>query len=95
MATCLIGRSTRLDQHVVITAKGRAIRMLNDMLRSDLFSSSDDAIAGVLNLVNNDLCYGETQHLRLHLSGLREMVVLRGGLGSLGMGGLLSIGATM
>ncbi len=95
MAACFVGLSGNLDQRAKLHAKGRAIRALNDMLRSDLFSTSDEAIAGVVKLVNNDFCYGETQHLRVHLGGLREMIRLRGGLGCLGMEGILSINATM
>jgi hypothetical protein len=43
-------------------------------------STSDEAIEAVVNLVMNDLCFGETQELRVHVEGARQMVRARGGL---------------
>jgi len=90
LATCFGSEYGQVDQHTKIVAKGRAIHSLNAMLRSDVYSTSDEAIAGVVKLVNNDLCFGETQHLRVHLQGLRKMIQLRGGVPKLGMNGILS-----
>jgi hypothetical protein len=53
-------------------------------------SISDDAIEAVVKLIMADLCYGEVQHLGVHIHGTREMVWLRGGLTALGTNVALS-----
>ncbi len=44
----------------------------------------------MVKLAINDLCYGETQDLRVHAGGVREMTRLRGGLVNLGTDGTLA-----
>ncbi|KAI1878582.1 hypothetical protein JX265_002759 [Neoarthrinium moseri] len=70
--------------------KGQAIRMLNDRLRSEKDATSDEAIAGVCQLIIDEWYWGETQDLRAHLNGMKRMIRLRGGFGNLGLEGLLS-----
>ncbi|KAK4121540.1 hypothetical protein N657DRAFT_682622 [Parathielavia appendiculata] len=48
-------------------------------------STSDGTIAAVAKLVLSDIFYGETQDLRVHVNGVRNMVSLRGELDSLGI----------
>ncbi|KAK3290439.1 uncharacterized protein B0H64DRAFT_447166 [Chaetomium fimeti] len=54
------------------------------MIGDPAISTSDEAITAVVTLVLNDLCFGETQALRVHVDGAREMVMARGGLAALG-----------
>ncbi|KAK3389888.1 hypothetical protein B0H63DRAFT_519121 [Podospora didyma] len=89
-AICLLSEQTAVDRGRMIAARGHAISELHRMLGSPQSSTSDEAIAYVVRLVVNDLCYGETQHLRVHIDGVREMTRLRGGLASLGMDGTLA-----
>jgi len=94
MAACFLRETSTLSQSVVMSTKARAIRRLNGMLGSEAHLASDEVIAAVVKLVNTGLSYGETEHVRMHLGGLREMVQIRGGLASLGMGGLIGQMAT-
>lgn len=63
--------------------------MLNEHLQTR-GSTTDEAIVGVMQLMLNEWYWGNMGDLRAHLSGLREMVRLRGGFASLGLGGLLA-----
>jgi hypothetical protein len=63
--------------------------MLNEYLRSKS-STNDEAITGVMQLILDEWYWGETNNLRAHLRGLREMIRIRGGFRHLGMNGLVS-----
>ena len=76
-----------MDRDAVLAARFSAIQKLHAMLALPETCMSDDAIAAVVNLVVSDLCAGETQELRLHIDGAREMTRLRGGVFALGMDG--------
>ena len=54
------------------------------MIADPATATSDEGITAVVTLVLNDLCFGETQTLRVHVDGAREMVMARGGLEALG-----------
>ncbi|KAJ9141711.1 Oleate activated transcription factor 3 [Pleurostoma richardsiae] len=88
-AACFLNETGHLDRTVVMSHKGMAIRMLNDHLRSKT-ATSDEAIAGVTQLIMDEWYWGEDRDLRAHLRGLREMIRLRGGFRSLGLNGLLA-----
>lgn len=88
-AACFLNQTGHLDERVTMAHKGQSIRLLNDHLRSES-SSSDEVIAAVIQLIVNEWCWGETNDLRAHLRGLREMIRLRGGFRSLGLHGLIS-----
>lgn len=89
-AACYLNEAKHLDKTVAMLIKGQAIRLLNDILRSEQNATSDEAIAGVCQLIIDEWYWGETRDLRAHLRGLREMIKLRGGFQMLGMDGLLS-----
>ncbi|KAH8671342.1 hypothetical protein BX600DRAFT_246471 [Xylariales sp. PMI_506] len=89
-ASCFLNEMKHLDKTVAMCIKGQAIRLLNDRLRSEEFASSDEAIAGVCQLIVDEWYWGETHDLRAHLRGMREMIRLRGGFQNLGMDGFLS-----
>lgn len=79
----------RLDSMTAMSHKCRAIRMLNEHLQVR-GSTTDEAIASVMQLMLNEWYWGDADDLMAHLSGLREMVRLRGGFANLGLGGLLA-----
>lgn len=84
------GHSTlRIDGTTAVAHKCRSIQMLNEHLQTH-GSTTDEAIAAVMQLMLNEWYWGNIDDLRAHLSGLREMVRLRGGFGNLGLGNLLA-----
>ncbi|KAH6690307.1 hypothetical protein F5X68DRAFT_68868 [Plectosphaerella plurivora] len=89
-SSCFLNETGHAPRTVMMAHKGEAIRMLNEHLRSGPRQTSDSAIAGVVQLIVDEWYWGETQDLRAHLRGLREMIRLRGGFGQLGMSGFLA-----
>jgi hypothetical protein len=89
-AACFLNESKHLDKTIAMLIKGQAIRMLNEILSSEQNATSDEAIAGVCQMIVDEWYWGDTHDLRAHLKGMREMIKLRGGLQLLGMNGLLS-----
>ncbi|KLU86664.1 hypothetical protein MAPG_05676 [Magnaporthiopsis poae ATCC 64411] len=89
-ASCFLAETGHIDKTTSMSHKGRAIRMLNELLRSSQSSTSDEAITAVIQLILDEWYWGETtSDLRAHLRGLREMIRLRGGIRCLGMNGLV------
>lgn len=78
-----------VDDTTAMTRKGDAICMLETHLRTT-GPTTDEAIAGVMQLILNEWYWGGRKELEAHLGGLREMVRSRGGLANLGLGGLLA-----
>ncbi|KUI74334.1 hypothetical protein VM1G_09938 [Cytospora mali] len=78
-----------VDNTTAMTRKGAAIHMLKTHLRTT-GSTTDEAIAGVTQLILNEWHWGDRKELEAHFGGLREMVRSRGGLSNLGLGGLLA-----
>ncbi|KAK7739177.1 hypothetical protein SLS53_005813 [Cytospora paraplurivora] len=78
-----------VDNTTAMTRKGAAINMLKTHLRTT-GSTTDEATAGVTQLILNEWHWGDRTELEAHFGGLREMVRSRGGLSNLGLGGLLS-----
>lgn len=81
--------TTTTTTAVVVAHKCRSIQMLNAHLQTH-GSTTDEAVAAVMQLMLNEWYWGNVDDLRAHLSGLREMVRLRGGFGNLGLGSLLA-----
>lgn len=69
--------------------KYRAIRMLNEHIQTQHLAT-DEAIAAVMQMLLNEWYWGDMSDLAAHLSGLKEMIRLRGGYRNLGLGGLLA-----
>ncbi|KAF3760978.1 hypothetical protein M406DRAFT_268085 [Cryphonectria parasitica EP155] len=88
-SACFQGEMGNIESTTAVAHKCRAIEMLTEHLQSR-GSTTDEAIAGVMQLMLNEWYWGNTDDLRAHLTGLREMVRLRGGFGNLGLGGLLA-----
>jgi hypothetical protein len=89
-SACFLNETGHVPRTIVMAHKGQAIRMLNEHLRSEFSQTSDAAIAGVIQLIVDEWYWGETQDLRAHLRGLREMIRSRGGFSHLGMNGFLA-----
>ncbi len=69
--------------------KGNAIRTLNQHLQSENWIS-DESLAGVVQFVSIEWFFGGTEVVQAHLRGLREMLRLRGGFSSVGVGTLVT-----
>lgn len=90
-AACFLNETcpSVVDDTTAMTRKGDAICMLETHLRTT-GSTTDEAIAGVMQLILNEWYWGGRKELEAHLGGLREMVRSRGGLANLGLSGLLA-----
>ncbi|KAK4209202.1 oleate activated transcription factor 3 [Rhypophila decipiens] len=88
-AAGLLSQTGHIESTVAMAHKGHAIKLLNEHLRSRS-STSDEGIAGVVQLIVNEWYWGDPNDLRAHLRGLREMIKLRGGFRTLGLHGLIS-----
>ncbi|KLU85429.1 hypothetical protein MAPG_04455 [Magnaporthiopsis poae ATCC 64411] len=78
-----------VDQSSTMRTKGEAISALNEHLQSEMWIS-DEAMAGVVQFISIEWFFGEPEVVRAHLKGLREMVRLRGGFPSHGVGALVT-----
>ncbi|KAK0719499.1 hypothetical protein B0H67DRAFT_599232 [Lasiosphaeris hirsuta] len=88
-AACLLNETGHMGTTVAMAHKGFAIQQLNEHIRSTA-SPSDEGITGVIQLIVDEWYWGDTNELRAHLRGLREMIKLRGGFRTLGLHGLIS-----
>lgn len=88
-SACFLNETGYMDKTVAMAHKGQAIGLLNEHIHSQS-CLSDEAIAGITQLILDEWYWGETNDLRAHLRGLREMIRLRGGFRSLGLHGLIS-----
>ena len=66
-----------------------AIIAINDALRDPRRRLSDEVVGAVAKMASFEAMHGDVASYRMHMSGLRLMLDMRGGLGSLGLGGLL------
>lgn len=66
-----------------------AIHTLNHHLRSASWIS-DEALAGVVQFLSIEWFFGEPSVIQAHLTGLRDMVRLRGGFTQTGVGALVT-----
>jgi hypothetical protein len=78
-----------IDQTSAMKLKGNAISTLNRSLQSEKWIS-DEALAGVVQFVSIEWFFGGPEVVQAHLRGLREMLRLRGGFSSSGVGMLVT-----
>ncbi|KAH8900975.1 hypothetical protein GQ53DRAFT_775682 [Thozetella sp. PMI_491] len=88
-AACLLGETGHIDRTVAFSHKGRTIALLNEHLRSQP-STTDEAVAGVVQLITNEFYWGDMDDLHAHLRGLKEMIRMRGGFRNIGLHGVIS-----
>ena len=77
----------------VLQLKANAIRAINGAFSSTgsgSFEGIGDAVIGaVAKMASFEAMHGDRESFCVHMNGVRNMVRMRGGLGSLGLGGLL------
>ncbi|KAK0645733.1 hypothetical protein B0T16DRAFT_373859 [Cercophora newfieldiana] len=78
-----------IDQTSTMKLKGAAISTLNRHLQSEMWIS-DEALAAVVQFVSIEWFFGGPEVVQAHLRGLREMLRLRGGFSSSGVGALVT-----
>ena len=78
-----------IDETSTMRLKGSAIHTLNKHLQSENWAS-DEALAGVVQFVSIEWFFGEREVIQAHLRGLRQMLRLRGGFSSAGVGALVT-----
>lgn len=78
-----------VDPTSAIRLKLSAIHSLNQLLRSASWIT-DEALAGVVQFVSIEWFFGEPKVVQAHLTGLRDMVRLRGGFTQTGVGALVT-----
>ena len=75
----------------VLHHKTEAMRMVNERLASASAKNlTDETLAAVAILITSQTRQGDYDEMKIHLSGLLQLVDLRGGLETLGMRGLLA-----
>ncbi|KAL7952108.1 hypothetical protein V8C42DRAFT_26437 [Trichoderma barbatum] len=89
-AVCFLKETGRVPKMLVWAYKGVVHRMLNEHLSSTRMQTGDAAIMGAAQMVMDSWYWGTTEELRAHMSGLKTMIRMRGGLQDLGMGGFLA-----
>ena len=74
----------------LLSLRHKAITSINDRLSEPNISTDDQTIAAVFCMSILESVYGDTSSYNIHMSGLEKMVRMRGGVESLGLGGLLA-----
>lgn len=72
-----------------LTLKFDAIQSINQTIVAKHTHVSDAIIGAVAKMASYEAMYGNVMSYRMHMEGLKRMVEIRGGLESLGLGGLL------
>lgn len=78
------------DRSNLLVLKSRAISSINKALKATDSSTSDQLIGAVAKMASYEAMFGDLPTYEMHMRGLVRMVQLRGGLSSLGLGGLLA-----
>lgn len=89
-SACFLNETGHLPKSVVVALRGIVFQALNENLRSTSSQTSDAAILAVAEMALDEWYWGGTHDLHAHMSGLRAMIKLRGGLQDLGMHGYIS-----
>lgn len=88
--TSMLSTQTMTDRETTLAARYQAVAALQERINNPVLSTTDETIAQAVKLASNDLCYGETQDLPVHIHGIQELTRLRGGFEALGMHGTLA-----
>lgn len=89
-SACFLNETGHLPKPVVVALRSLVYQSLNDRLRSPESQTSDTAILAVADMVLDEWYWGRTQDLCAHMTGLRAMIRMRGGLKDLGMHGYIA-----
>lgn len=74
----------------LLLLKSKAISSINTSLKDSDSPTSDELIGAVAKMASYEAMFGDQPTYEMHMRGLVKMVQLRGGLSSLGLGGLLA-----
>lgn len=78
------------DGSNLLILKSRAISSINKALNTTGSPMSDQLIGAVAKMASYEAMFGDLPTFEVHMIGLVKMIQLRGGLSSLGLGGLLA-----
>ena len=70
--------------------KKEVIAMLGESMNDPKMQTADETMIAVVHLLNSDIMGCDDRDMRIHQSGLHNMISQRGGLNSLGVGGQLA-----
>lgn len=73
----------------ILQLKQEAISAINAAFIIDRKQVSDGLIGSVAKMASFEAVHGDVKSYKMHMAGLQRMVAMRGGLDSLGLGGLL------
>lgn len=73
----------------LLRLKQQTLEAINEALQRDQSLTSDALIGSVAKMAAYEAMYGDVDTYLAHMSGLKRMVELRGGLAQLGLSGLL------
>lgn len=82
-------KSDLYSRSQVLRLKADAIQSINAAVTSERLWTSDAMIGAVAKMAGFEAMHGNLQSYRMHMAGLVRILELRGGLNSLGLGGLL------
>ncbi|TLS25039.1 hypothetical protein PpBr36_07299 [Pyricularia pennisetigena] len=85
-----IMRTGLVDQRSSMLAKGSAISKLNEYLRSDDDWGREEVLAAIMQFVAVEWVFSELEVAQSHLKGFRDIIRLRGGFPSHGVGVLIT-----
>lgn len=73
----------------ILRMKAEALTIVNQTFKDEKKLTSDCLIGAVAKMASFEAMHGDIPSYKMHMEGLVRMVALRGGLDSLGLGGLL------
>jgi hypothetical protein len=89
-SACFLTETGDMPKKLRQIYQGHVYFMLNKQLRDENARGNDTLLLAVVQMIADSWYWGETDQLTLHLSGLKRMVRMRGGLGELGLRGYLA-----
>lgn len=78
------------DGPSLLLLKSRAISLINKAFEANDNPTTDELIGAVAKMASYEAMFGDQLTYEMHMRGLVKMIELRGGLSSLGLGGLLA-----
>ncbi|KAM4065889.1 fungal specific transcription factor [Hirsutella rhossiliensis] len=85
-----LNETGRVPKAMLFLHRQTVMRMLNDQLANPHLCTNDSAMLAVAQMILTSWYWGSTQELHAHMAGFKRMILLRGGIQSLGMEGYTS-----
>ncbi|KAL2132049.1 hypothetical protein VTI74DRAFT_4278 [Chaetomium olivicolor] len=76
--------TAKVNRDIILVARTYAVQQLHNALSVPDVSTNDETIEFAVRLVINDLCFGETRDLKVHMDQIRNMTTSRGRLATVG-----------